>query len=182
MRSTDQLVSAFRAAGRKVTPQRERIFRALHADHRHPSAEMVYDAVRAEMPTISLKTVYQTLHDLAGLGEIAALDLGTGMARFDPNVERPHHHLVCCSCGEVRDLFVDVAGLEVSPAQAQGFDVRSAEVVFRGWCAACRRLRPPEAAAARRAGRGDPPPGADPHAREITSCQHQPTQEEQCPH
>ncbi len=30
------------------------------------------------MPNVSLKTVYQTLHDLAELGQISALDLGTG--------------------------------------------------------------------------------------------------------
>ena len=56
------------------------------------------------METISLKTVYQTLYDLAELGEIATLDVGTGMTRFDPNVDDPHHHLVCRSCGSVRDL------------------------------------------------------------------------------
>ena len=47
------------------------------------------------MATISLKTVYQTLHDLAELGEITSLDVGTGRTRFDPNVDHPHHHLVC---------------------------------------------------------------------------------------
>ena len=39
------------------------------------------------METISLKTVYQTLNELAAMGEVAALDLGTGTTRFDPNVE-----------------------------------------------------------------------------------------------
>ena len=39
------------------------------------------------METISLKTVYQTLNELAALGEVAALDVGTGTTRFDPNVE-----------------------------------------------------------------------------------------------
>ena len=63
------------------------------------------------METISLKTVYQTLHDLAELGEIAALDLGTGMTRFDPNVDHPHHHLVCRQCGRVRDLVADFPDL-----------------------------------------------------------------------
>ena len=61
----------------------------------HPTAESVHAAARAEMETISLKTVYQTLNELAAMGEIAALDLGTGMTRFDPNVEGVHHHLVC---------------------------------------------------------------------------------------
>jgi Fe2+ or Zn2+ uptake regulation protein len=140
VRTDDQLTDLFRARGRKVTPQRQRIFRALHGNEGHPSAEMVYDEVRAEMSTISLKTVYQTLHELAEMGEIAALDLGTGMVRFDPNVETPHHHLVCRSCGKVRDLFVSIDGLEVDPLDALGYEVASAEVVFRGRCDRCRHL------------------------------------------
>ncbi len=38
---------------------------------------------RSQMPTISLKTVYQTLHSLAALGQLQQIDLGTGSARFD---------------------------------------------------------------------------------------------------
>ena len=56
------------------------------------------------VPTISLKTVYQTVHDLEALGEVGLLDLGTGSVRVDPNVEHRHHHLVCTSCGLVRDV------------------------------------------------------------------------------
>ena len=90
------------------------------------------------MATISLKTVYQTLNELAELGEIDALDVGTGMVRFDPNVESPHHHLVCRSCGKVRDLDVSFSNLTVPAEKAQGFAVASAEVVFRGYCDNCR--------------------------------------------
>jgi Fur family transcriptional regulator, stress-responsive regulator len=142
MHDPDALTDLFRANGRKVTAQRQCIFRSLQGNEQHPSAEMVYDVVRAEMETISLKTVYQTLNDLADLGEIAALDLGTGMLRFDPNVEDAHHHLVCRSCGKVRDLFVSFGELEVPPAHARGYDVRSAEVVFRGLCDECRLAAP----------------------------------------
>jgi Fe2+ or Zn2+ uptake regulation protein len=143
MRTPDELSERFRTSGRKVTAQRQCIFRALQGNEQHPSAEMVYETVRAEMETISLKTVYQTLNDLAELGEIAALDLGTGTVRFDPNVENGHHHLVCRSCGKVRDLFVAFDGLEVPRARARGYDVHSAEVVFRGLCDDCRRGAPP---------------------------------------
>ena len=58
------------------------------------------------MPSISLRTVYQTLNDLAEMGEIQALDLGTGSTRFDPNIDE-HHHLVCERCGLVRDVALD---------------------------------------------------------------------------
>ena len=138
MRAPDELTELFRSSGRKVTPQRQCIFRALQGDVNHPSAEQVYDRVRAEMETISLRTVYQTLYELAELGEVAALDLGTGQARFDPNVEAAHHHLVCRECGKVRDLHVEFDGLEVPADADQGYDVRTAEVIFRGLCVDCR--------------------------------------------
>ncbi len=141
MESPEELTDLFRAHGRKITAQRRCIFRALQGDVSHPSAERVYERVRREMPNVSLKTVYQTLNDLADLGVIAALDVGTGSTRFDPNVETTHHHLVCRSCGKVRDLAVDLPGLGVPRRAALGFAVDSAEVVFRGLCAECRGSR-----------------------------------------
>ncbi len=75
------------------------------------------------MPTISLKTVYQTVYALAELGEVQILDLGTGSYRVELTVERSHHHLVCTRRGQVRDLFVDVPGLDLSTAQREGFRI-----------------------------------------------------------
>ena len=138
MQSPEALTDLFRAHGRKITAQRQCIFRALDGDVTHPSAESVHEKVRREMPRVSLKTVYQTLNDLADLGAISVLDVGTGSARFDPNVDTSHHHLVCRSCGKVRDLGADFPGLTVSRRAAQGFAVDSAEVVFRGRCDECR--------------------------------------------
>ena len=139
MQSPDALIDLFRAHGRKITAQRQCIFEALEGDVTHPSAERVHERVRQEMPNVSLKTVYQTLNDLADLGAIAVLDVGTGSARFDPNVETTHHHLVCRSCGKVRDVDADFPNLQVPSGAAPGFNVLSAEVVFRGLCDECQR-------------------------------------------
>ena len=138
MRTPAELTQLFRASGRHVTPQRQSIFRALAGNESHPTAEKVYEAVRAEMETISLKTVYQTLHDLEELGDIAPLEVGTGAVRFDPNVERAHHHLVCRVCGDVRDVFVDFPAVGLPERLAQGYDVERSDVVFRGRCGRCR--------------------------------------------
>ena len=145
MRSPEELTALFRAQGRKMTAQRQRIFRVLHGDVTHPTAESVYAAARTDMETISLKTVYQTLHELAAMGEVVPLDVGTGTTRFDPNVDEAHHHLVCSCCGKVRDLHADFTGVSIPPGREQGFTVGQAEVVFRGVCGDCRRSRPDRA-------------------------------------
>jgi Fe2+ or Zn2+ uptake regulation protein len=139
VRSPAELTVAFRERGLKITPQRVAIFRALHGNAAHPTADAVYATVAADMPSISLRTVYQTLNDLADMGEIGSLDLGSGAARFDPNVD-DHHHVVCDVCGAVADVHVDLAG--VAPVDPAGFVVDRAQVVFRGRCASCAPAEP----------------------------------------
>jgi Fe2+ or Zn2+ uptake regulation protein len=136
MRAPEDLVLRFREWGLKVTPQRELLFRLVHANDAHPTAEAIHTEATQVMPTMSLKTVYQTLNDLTDMGELHQYHFGTGSSRFDPNVG-DHHHLVCTSCGEVRDLFSTFTGLDVAPADRQGFELGGAEVVFRGRCPAC---------------------------------------------
>ena len=136
MKTVDELTELFRAQGLKMTPQRQSIFRALESSMVHPTAESVYAEVRTEMPTISLRTVYQTLNDLAAMGELQALDLGTGSTRFDPNLE-PHHHLVCEVCGRVDDLYAEFPDVALPSRNPFGFQATSTEIVFRGRCADC---------------------------------------------
>ena len=135
MKTPAELTELFRDQGLKVTPQRQLLFRLLHGNGVHPTAESLYAAARDQMPTISLRTVYQTLTDLATMGEIQQLDVGTGSSRFDPNIDA-HHHLVCESCGKVRDLYADF-DIAVPRGRTKGFTVKNAEVVFRGLCDDC---------------------------------------------
>jgi len=137
VRTPAELTEAFRAKGLRNTPQRQLIFRILHGNEAHPTAEAVYAVAAAEMPSISLRTVYQTLNDLAEMGELTILDLGTGAARFDPNVD-DHHHVVCTSCGTVRDVYLEPPAVPcVAPDSFEGFTTSSVEVTFRGRCSSC---------------------------------------------
>lgn len=90
MRSPSQLTGAFRAGGLKVTPQRQLLFGLLYGNDEHPTAETLHvsasASASARIPGIPLRTVYQTLTDLASMGELRQLSFGTGPTRFDPNV------------------------------------------------------------------------------------------------
>jgi Fe2+ or Zn2+ uptake regulation protein len=138
VKSPAELTDLFRQHGLKVTPQRQGVFRALHGNEQHPTAEAVHELVTSELPTVSLRTVYQTLHDLAAMGELGQIDVGTGSVRFDPNLDA-HHHLVCDGCGRIVDVPGDFAGMGVPRGHGHGFAVWRTEVNFRGRCPACRR-------------------------------------------
>jgi Fe2+ or Zn2+ uptake regulation protein len=133
VKSPEALTTAFRAAGLKVTPQRQLLFSLLFDNATHPTAETLFQVASQQMPGISLRTVYQTLTDLAEMGEIQSIDVGTGSQRFDPNVS-DHHHAVCDSCGAVHDVYVARAprlqGID-------GFHVNDAHIVYRGLCQHC---------------------------------------------
>ncbi len=136
MHDVDELTDRLRGEGLRVTPQRRAVMQYLVGNTSHPTVEAIFDAVRAELPSVSLKTVYQTVHDLDALGEVRLLDVGTGAVRVDPNVEHVHHHLVCQRCGAVRDVSPEVA-TELPAAQRRRFTVTSVEVIFRGRCDRC---------------------------------------------
>ena len=133
MRSPEDLTVAFRAAGLKVTPQRQLLFRLLHNNSSHPTADSLFNVASELMPGISLRTVYQTLTDLAEMGELQSIEVGSGSMRFDPNIS-DHHHAVCDNCGAVHDVYVNRApelrGLD-------DFSVSDARFVYRGLCGAC---------------------------------------------
>ena len=72
------------------------------------------------------------------MGEVAEIRIDGGASRFDPNVGRDHHHLVCRSCGLIFDVTPKgVEGLRLTPSQRYGFTVDDVEVVFRGRCSQC---------------------------------------------
>lgn len=100
----DDLRTALESAGCRCTPQRRAVYEALRrADGRHPSAEEVYQAVKVELPKISLATVYKALEALEASGLASRLPARDGTARFDARRD-DHYHLRCLRTGRVEDL------------------------------------------------------------------------------
>jgi Fur family peroxide stress response transcriptional regulator len=140
VKRADAMLADLRKAGLKLTPQRIAIVRLFAGDDSHPTAQDLYERLKASFPTMSFATVYNTLDALTAAGLSRAIRLG-GAARFDPNTE-PHHHAVCDVCGAIRDLPTTSLAPTTEDRKhvktaAPGFSVRTVEHVFRGVCAAC---------------------------------------------
>ena len=100
----------------RFSHQRERIYQTVLERRDHPTAEMVYQQLKPEMPRLSLGTVYRNLQQMAREGRLAEVD--GPVTRFDA-VTRPHTHFQCRFCGALMDLGVYnvsyVVGLFGSP-------------------------------------------------------------------
>jgi Fur family peroxide stress response transcriptional regulator len=99
---TQELISTFRKKGFKVTTQRLAICKFILSRKDHPTAEQIYQELKGEYPTISLGTIYKTLHLLKELGLIQELGFNRGSIRYDPDMEL-HINMVCSKCGKIHD-------------------------------------------------------------------------------
>jgi Fur family transcriptional regulator, peroxide stress response regulator len=123
---------------RPLTVQRRAVLEALVRRRDHPSADQVWEDVRARLPGVSRTTVYRVLDALATRGVVRALD-GPGARRYEARTER-HHHAVCRVCGRIAD--VADARLDRLPVpRGEGFAVEDYSVHFTGRCRACSRRK-----------------------------------------
>ena len=83
--------------------KRTAILSFLRQTKDHPSAEMVFNHLKQEIPDLSLGTVYRNLSMFKAQGEIISLGTVNGVERFDGNTA-PHVHFVCTDCSAVIDL------------------------------------------------------------------------------
>lgn len=128
-----------RATGWRLTPQRRVVTEVLDGEHLHLTAEAVHSRAQELLPEISLATVYNTLNELVTMGEVLEVPAGSGPKRYDANAHRPHHHLVCTGCGDLRDVTpLGEDGLALAARDRHGFEISSVRIVFQGLCSACR--------------------------------------------
>ena len=122
-------------AGQRFSYQRERIYQAVAAGRRHPTAEMVYQQLKPEMPRLSLGTVYRNLHQMAKEGRLVELD--GPVARFDAAV-RPHNHFRCRECSTVLDMEeLPYDEMLDRLAARYGWAAEGHTLVFTGICPRC---------------------------------------------
>lgn len=117
------------------TKQKTVIKEYLSGTNIHPTAEMVYNAIRPELPKISLGTVYRVLNNMATSGDILKIRLDDGLDHFDA-LTRDHYHFICRNCGAVSDIFEVEDNIRVDTNKFRG-KLMGHSTFFYGQCEAC---------------------------------------------
>ena len=117
------------------THQRDAILAYLRSQRAHRSATEVYDAVRQEIPNISLGTVYRNLGQLVELGKIITVETQDKFVYYDGYV-KPHTHFVCRGCKCIFDFETE----KVFPREItdEGFEIENERTVYYGLCKSCK--------------------------------------------
>lgn len=132
------ILKQLKEKGVRFTPQRQAILEYLLSTDTHPTAEDIYNHVKAKFPGVSLGTIYNTLNMLKEHGHILELSYGDMSSRFDGNPEN-HYHVVCTECGKVVDYHRPLLMLEDEVSKGTGFKIMGHRMEFYGICPDCQK-------------------------------------------
>jgi Fur family ferric uptake transcriptional regulator len=85
--------------------------------------------------------VYNTLNELAAMGELLEVVVMDGPRRYDPNIGDEHDHLVCDNCHAIRDVPRSPKPSMIPEGSRAGFVVTGVEITYRGMCPQCAQRR-----------------------------------------
>ncbi|MHC4131162.1 MAG: Fur family transcriptional regulator [Planctomycetota bacterium] len=132
-----RLIELCREKGLKVTPQRVAIYQELVKAADHPSADILYKRIKADLPNISLDTVNRTLLTFADIGAAFVVEGSGEPKRFDAELE-DHLHFKCLKCRKIIDFHrKSIKNIEVPEEIAEQCKVLRKAIYFEGICERC---------------------------------------------
>jgi len=140
--TAEELRSALKQQGWRMTPQRQLILEAIARSRGHISVDQVYRQVSEDYPDVNVTTVYRTLELLESLGFVRHTHFHGDRAQYQRTDEPAHQHLVCTACG--RDQELDLSVLEPLHDELRrryGFHADLSHTAIVGVCGACSAAR-----------------------------------------
>ncbi len=117
--------------------QRDAVLDVVRAACDHPTADVIFERVREQIPNISLGTVYRNLGQLKDEGFITVVESSDTKVHYEGNLNE-HIHFLCKNCNNITDVWCN------SPIPAQlaemGLKVESQKTVYYGVCKKCRDI------------------------------------------
>lgn len=123
------------SVGIRPSVQRLAIFEYVRNSCQHPTAEVVYDALRDELGSLSLTTVYNTLKLFVDAGLISMLTIDDTFRCFDGN-RCCHAHFRCNNCGKIVDLQMKKDFISLVDG-IKGYNITDAQLYLKGVCPEC---------------------------------------------
>lgn len=125
------VIQRLHGAGLRPTRQRLALGKLLfEGGNRHVTAEELHEEAKGARISVSLATVYNTLHQFTEAGLLREVVVEPGRAYFDTNVSG-HHHFFFEDTGEIQDIAEDQVDIASLPHVPDGTRLSRVDVVVR---------------------------------------------------
>ena len=121
----------------KATPQRLAIIQLMHQAG-HISIEELYQSIREKFSSISLATLYKNVNTMLDVSLIREVKIAGQKTKYEIEKES-HAHVVCKSCGELKDIAVDPLSLLKNSMAVSQYKLNEVSIVVSGICPECQR-------------------------------------------
>ena len=130
-RPFSSVLNRLQTAGLRPTRQRLALGRLLfESGNRHVTAEDLHEEARRARVSVSLATVYNTLHQFTEAGLLREVVVEPGRTYFDTNTDG-HHHFFHEDTGAIEDVAEDAVTITGLPALPEGARLNRVDVVIR---------------------------------------------------
>ena len=131
MLTMSEIAKLFDKAELRQTRQRTQLAKMLfQAENRHFTAEQLHKEARTAGGTISLATIYNTLHQFRTAGLLRQVIVEPGKVYFDTNTE-PHHHFYIEDDGELLDVERSEIEISTLPEIPKDCAIQETDVIIR---------------------------------------------------
>lgn len=127
--------AVLKAHGIKPSLTRMMIFEYLKTAQKHPNVDEIYQALQAQIPTLSKTTVYNTLHLFTEKHIARAVMLKDQENRYDL-AAHPHAHFQCLHCNEVYDVKI-MPNIDFNQMMPNHI-IEDVSVLISGVCESCK--------------------------------------------
>jgi Fur family ferric uptake transcriptional regulator len=125
--------------GHHVTAQRQLLLQLIHDACGHIDARELHRRAARLHESISLATVYRSLHFFTELGLVNERRLGQVRCYYQIKQTPEHQYLVCRGCGKIVDFESPLIRKLVDKVQHNHrFIVTKAELYLEGYCEQCK--------------------------------------------
>ncbi len=121
----------------KATPQRLAIIDLMHHAG-HISIDDLFQAIRQTFSSISLATLYKNVHTMMDVNLIREVKIPGHKTKYE--IEKATHaHIMCKSCGELKDIPFDPQSLLKTSMEMSQYQADDVSIVISGICPECQK-------------------------------------------
>jgi len=121
----------------KATPQRLVIIECMDSAG-HISIDDLFQQIREKFASISLATLYKNIHMMINVNLIREVMIPGQKSKYEIE-KRPHAHLLCKRCSELKDIPFDPAPLLQESTKISHYVTDEVSIVISGVCPNCQK-------------------------------------------